>query len=301
MKRINLVVMSAVALAGIVIGSMTSANTVFPPQPPPAHTEIEQQGRHVLQIAAGCGCHGANFAGWRAGGPDSFPRATPYGERFVGPFGDVPAPNITPDRTDGIGGWTDEQIATAITTGDTPYGTRLNAIMPYAAYHGMAASDIKALVAYLRRLRPVANEVPAPVLKQTAPEVVTDVSPPAVRPTGGVELGGYLVRHVCVCTDCHGGGVGDTHGDNLIGKVLKMDGESVVAPNLTPDTKTGIGTWSESDIARYLRTGSRPDGGLAQSAMAGLILTSFSHLRPAEARAIAAYLKSLPPVQHRPS
>jgi hypothetical protein len=71
-------------------------------------------------------------------------------------------------------------------------------------------------------------------------------------------------------------------------------------PNITPDRETGIGRWSESAIARYLRTGSRPDGGLAQSLMAGLIFSSFSHLTSEEAHEIATYLKSIPPARHRP-
>ncbi len=73
-----------------------------------------------------------------------------------------------------------------------------------------------------------------------------------------------------------------------------------LVPNITPDRESGIGRWSESAIARYLRTGSRPDGGLAQSLMAGLIFSSYSHLTRQEAQAIAAYLKSIPPVGYRP-
>src|SRR5262245_31164320 len=83
---------------------------VLPKSPPPGKTALEQQGRHVLQIAESCGCHGSNFAGWREGGPDNLPRSLPYGERFVGPFGAVPASNITPDAATGIGSWSDEQI-----------------------------------------------------------------------------------------------------------------------------------------------------------------------------------------------
>jgi hypothetical protein len=70
---------------------------------------------------------------------------------------------------------------------------------------------------------------------------------------------------------------------------------------LTPDQETGIGRWREREIVRNLRTGNRPDGGLAQSLMAGLVLFSTSHLIPDEARAVAAYLKRVPPVRRRPA
>jgi mono/diheme cytochrome c family protein len=273
----------------------------LPPSPPDATTPAESEGRHVLQTAAACGCHGANFAGWKEGRPNDFPRAAPYGERFVGPFGAVPAANITPDKETGIGSWTDEQIKRAITDGVDPGGRKLAPLMPYAVYHGMAASDLDALVAYLHRLRPVHNEVTGWEFKGQMPEPAPPQTPPeGGRPAGGVELGRYLVHSVSGCTDCHAPGGPGPDAEKLIGKVLHIGGAAIVAPNLTPDRATGLGAWSEGDIARYLRTGTRPDGGLAQSAMAGLILTSFSHYSPDEARAVAAYLKNLPAVHHRP-
>lgn len=278
----TLLIASTIALAAC----LKVAASILPPQPPPGRREVEREGRHLVQIAGGCGCHGPNFAGWRRGGPDTFPRAAPFGERFVSPDGIVPAPNITPDAGTGIGGWTDQEIEQALTEGIEPGGGKLSPIMPYRAYAGMSRADIQAIVAYLHCLRPVDNDVPAPVLNKPVEDL-----PPAlaadVRPAGGVDLGRYLVRNVCSCADCHG--------DNLAGKVMRMGSELTVVPNITPGAR-GVGQWSEGDIARYLRTGSRPDGGLAQGPMAAVILTSFSHLSPAEARAVAEYLKTVPPV-----
>src|SRR5262249_49633989 len=112
----------------------------------------------------------------------------------------------------------------------------------------------------------------------------------------------YLVESVSTCGDCHTphSSSGPESGMLLAGNLLDLSpGHAEVVPNITPDRETGIGRWKESEIARYLRTGSRPDGGLAQSIMAGLIITSFSHFTGQEADAIAAYLKSIPPVHHR--
>ena len=293
----------SLALAGLWL--LVGAGCASLPSPPPARTAVERRGRHVLRIATGCGCHGANFAGWRQGGPDRLPEAAPYGERFVGPDGVVPAPNITPDPDTGIGGWSDDEITQALRNGIRPNGEQLSALMPFRAYHGMAESDLAALVAYLHRLRPVRNQVPARQLSQP----LTEPGPgreeqgapaPAQPPENGIALGRYLVQHVCTCTDCHlPRGAADP--DRLIGQRLPVGpGRSVPVPDITPDRETGIGRWSESAIARYLRTGSRPDGGLAQSLMAGLILTSYEHLTRDEARAIATYLKSIPPAR-RPS
>ncbi len=273
------------------------------PSPPAARSPIEQRGRHVLVMATSCGCHGPNFAGWKAGRPDNLPGSAPYGERFVGPFGVVPAANITQDPESGIGRWTDEQIARAIREGIRPDGSRLYPTMPYAAYHGMADSDMAALIAYLRRLTPVRNRVPPKELHQTPPP--PEHQPPAPpRPPGNrLELGAYLVESVSGCGDCHTpkGPNGPRRELALAGNRLPMGpNRTELVPNITPDRETGIGRWSENDIAHYLRTGSRPDGGVAQGSMAGLILASFRHYTPEEARAVAAHLKSIPPIRNRP-
>jgi mono/diheme cytochrome c family protein len=273
------------------------------PRPPEARTPLEKRGRHVLRIAVGCGCHGLNFAGWKEGGPDLLPRTLPYGERFVGPYGVIPASNITPDPETGIGTWTDEAIGRAIRDGIHPSGARLYPIMPYQAFHGMADSDLTALVAFLRRLRPVRNRVTGKRLTAPVPEPGSLPPAPARPPESGVALGKYLVENVTTCGDCHTprDPSGPRPGLLLAGDMLPQGSEgAVLVPNITPDRETGIGRWSESAIARYLRTGSRPDGGLAQSLMAGLIFSSFSHLTSEEAHAIAAYVQSIPPVRHQP-
>ena len=257
------------------------AASIMPQPPPSAHTDVEKRGRHLVEIAGGCGCHGPNFAGWRKGRPDTFPRAAPFGERFVTPAGAVPAANITPDVDTGIGRWTDAQIAAAITDGVDPSGAKLNPIMPYHSYAGMTKDDVQAIVAYLHLIRPINNVVP----ESTAAPVMESKPlprPADVNPTGDVDLGRYLVRNVSSCSDCHG--------DDLAGKPLHEGTETIQVPNLTPVGSTR--RWSTADLARYLCTGSRPDGGLAQGPMAGLILSSFSHYTADEARAVAAYLKS---------
>ncbi len=69
------------------------------------------RGKYVFGAAAGCGCHTEPKGQANAGG-----------KKFEGPFGTVYASNITPDRPTGIGGWTDEQIITAVRFGRRPHG-----------------------------------------------------------------------------------------------------------------------------------------------------------------------------------
>jgi mono/diheme cytochrome c family protein len=66
-------------------------------------------------------------------------------------IGVVWPPNLTPSKT-GLGSWTDDQIATAITGGLTPDGRSLAPAMPWPAYSALNEYDRTALVAYLRSM-----------------------------------------------------------------------------------------------------------------------------------------------------
>ncbi len=84
------------------------------------------------------------------------------GFAFHGPFGVSYGANLTPDKETGIGSWTDEQIIRGI-YGARPDGRTLLPPMPWPYYAGkIADGDMKAILAYLRSLKPVKNKVPAP-------------------------------------------------------------------------------------------------------------------------------------------
>lgn len=115
-----------------------------------------------------------------------------------------------------------------------------------------------------------------------------------------VERGGYLVE-IMDCGGCHTTGALLGHpepGHMLAGASIgwAIPGLGVVTPaNLTPDKDTGIGTWSAEDIIKLLRTGTGPDGREIAGPMGW---RSYAKLTDADIRAVAAYLKSIPPVSH---
>ncbi|MCC6179087.1 MAG: cytochrome c [Chloroflexi bacterium] len=266
-------------------------------------------GKYVFQLASCAGCHGQNLAGWREGAALVSPATAPYGEMFAGPFGRVPAANITPDKETGIGSWTDEQIANAVRNGHTPDGGQLMPMMPYPHYHFLSDGDVADLVAFLRTVPPVSNKVPARTLNGPVPPAPPLPPSPASAPTEGVARGDYLVNAVVPCSDCHTprteSGAPDRSKFLAGGAVPREPGHFAIAPNITPDMQTGIGRWSEDDIAKFLQTGQTPRGGFVEGLMAEVIENhpwgGLNQLTDADAHAIAAYLKTIPAVNNRPT
>lgn len=116
-----------------------------------------------------------------------------------------------------------------------------------------------------------------------------------------VARGRYLVA-IIACSDCHTDGalagkpdMAHFLGGSSIG--FQMPGLGYFyPPNLTPDRNTGLGNWTEAEIVDALTKGIRPDGRELAPIMSW---RSFANLTPKDAYAIAAYLKSLPPVKHK--
>ena len=66
--------------------------------------------------------------------------------------------------------------------------------------------------------------------------------------------------------------------------------------NLTPDTETGLGSWTTAQIVAAITQGVRPDGRILAPIMPW---HSFANMTPDDAEAVALYLQSLPPVKHK--
>jgi mono/diheme cytochrome c family protein len=128
-----------------------------------------ERGKYLVNLGGCLDCH---TSGYFFGRPDM--------SRYLGGSDvgfDIPglgvfvAPNLTPDRETGLGGWTPEQIATVLTTGTRPDGRVLAPIMPWRALARLKKDDVRAIVAYLRSLPPVKNRVAGPFGPTEAPTV----------------------------------------------------------------------------------------------------------------------------------
>jgi mono/diheme cytochrome c family protein len=124
---------------------------------------------------------------------------------------------------------------------------------------------------------------------------------PTVAAAQDLARGKYLVT-MGGCNDCHTPGyflgkpdMGRFLGGSDVG--FEMPGLGVFfGPNLTPDKETGLGEWSAEQIVAAIQTGQRPDGRVLVPIMPS---HAFANLTKADAAAIAAYLKSLPPVKNK--
>jgi mono/diheme cytochrome c family protein len=258
---------------------------------PQEFTEIER-GRYLAVTSDCASCHtvpgGKPFAGGRS---------------IETPFGNIVAPNITPDLETGIGAWSDEAFDAAVRKGVRPNGARLYPAMPYNAYTKMSRDDVRAIRAYLNTVDPVRNAVVADTLPFpfniratmrvwdalyfTAGEFRPDSSKSAEW-----NRGAFLVDGPGHCGACHTPKTllgGDHTNQYLQGSYL----QGWSAPDITNDKRTGLAGWSVEDIAGYLKTGHNRISA-ATGPMAEAVSLSTSHMTDEDTKAIATYLKSLP-------
>jgi mono/diheme cytochrome c family protein len=256
-----------------------------------------ERGRYLFGVAGCASCHTRDvpLAGGRA---------------LETPFGTFYPPNITPNPEQGIGTWSEADFRRALGEGISPAGEEYYPAFPYTSYTRIRPDDARALYAWLMRQPPSdrvnrPHDLPWYLLSR---RLVRDwkvgrFEPGPFRddPARPAEWnrGAYLANALGHCDECHtprdllGGLRRDLH---LAGNPDGPEGRPV--PNITMDPETGIGHWTPAQHREFLATGRRPDGSYPGPLMSEVLATSAMSLSPADRRALAAYLRSLPPVRH---
>ena len=112
-------------------------------------------GEYLVRVGHCMECHTKD----KDGRPDLANQMGAGGRKFPNPRGDNVSSNITQDRETGIGAWTDAQIARAITKGIRANDAQMRPPMCFACYGKMTPADIGAMIAHLRTVKPVKNDV----------------------------------------------------------------------------------------------------------------------------------------------
>jgi alcohol dehydrogenase (quinone), cytochrome c subunit len=242
--------------------------------------------------------------------------SVPGGKAFAGglkmgtPMGAIYSTNITPDQDTGIGNYTVEDFDRAVRHGVAKDGHRLYPAMPYPSYAKITDDDLRALYEFfMKEVPPVRqenkpSEIPYylsfrwPLMLWNA--IFTESGPYETSKDHDAawNRGAYLVEGLGHCGACH-----TPRGWAYQEKTLEADGSDTYlagaeldawyAPDLRGDVRTGLGTWSEGDLATFLKTAHNTRA-TAFGSMLDVVNNSTPYLSDDDVNAMATYLKSLP-------
>jgi mono/diheme cytochrome c family protein len=287
---------ATLVFATLIIAQLAAPTAAAPPTP-------AQRGEY-LAIAGNCAnCH-----------------TRPGGDPFAGgvalrsKFGTLYATNITPDRTVGIGAWTQAQFVAAMREGTGANGEHLYPAFPYAAFTRLSDADLADLFAYLRTLAPstqaeTPNELGFPYNQRALLGVWKALYFEPARHTPNTaqsaewNRGAYLVNGLGHCGACHtprnflGAEQAELamSGGQYLDTVPGGETRPWTAVNLT-QAASGLKTWSVSDIEGYLATG-HGERAASTGPMNEVIGNSLRRLSATDRRAMAVYLKSLAAIE----
>lgn len=242
----------------------------------------------------------------------------PGGQPFAGgvsfetQFGTIYSTNITPDPETGIGRWTQAQFRRAMREGIDADGEHLYPAFPYTSFAKLSDADLDAIFAWLLTVAPASvgapkNELAFPFNQRWLMPVWKalyfdgDRYTPNTTKSSEWNRGAYLVEGLGHCGACHTPRnfmgsenadlalTGGTYLDTVPGGQIRMWS----AVNLT-SAESGLASWSTDELVAYLQTGLNSYA-TTFGPMNKVIMHSTRHLSPVDARAMAVYLKDLPP------
>jgi mono/diheme cytochrome c family protein len=269
---------------------------------------LVEHGRYFVDSILACGnCHTPKSP---TGNPIKGKAFSGGGTSFTTPAFDATSSNITPDRETGIGSRTDAEIKRVLIEGVRPGHGRLAnvplaAVMPVSFFKALLPRDLDAVVAYLKSVKPVRNEIPLPVYKlpvhhEHYPDAEKGFTEAMMADP--VKRGAYLVA-IGHCMECHSpfekgrpdysrlGKGGRKFGPSLV-QGFPIAWKGSVAPNITSHPTAGIGAWTDAEIKRAITTGISRDGRKLQPPMG---FAFYRRMTEADLNAIVAYLRTVPP------
>lgn len=219
--------------------------------------------------------------------------------------GEVTPPNITPAA---LADWTDDEIARAITQGINKKGDTLFPIMPYQHYSRMTRDDVYSIIAYLRTLKAI-DSTTAPRKLMIPPSLfgplpANTLASNTIPPTSDREKYGEYITNAAACTECHTpmGPQGPDFSRMFAGGfVFDLGKFKVGVANITPDSVTGIGKWTEDAFVNKFKANSTADKINADPGRENSIMpwSMYGKMKESDLRAIYSYLRTVRPVSNK--
>jgi mono/diheme cytochrome c family protein len=263
-----------------------------------AETPVERGGYLVNSIGACGNCHTPR----QQGVPDLSRKFSGGFQTFDEPWFTVKGANITPDRDTGIGSWSDDELRQTLLTGVRPNGVTLATVMPYPFYKMMMPSDVDAIVAYLRTVPPIRNQVQAPSYK--AQQVAVAV-PGADKPMTADDLEdpvkrGFYLSSIAHCMACHARASEAVPPDfkrnyGRGGREFRGPWGVTVTANISGSAK-GLGGWSDAEIRRVLTEGISKDGRRLKPPMIDYV-AYYKTWKSEDLNALIAWIRTIPPIE----
>lgn len=265
-----------------------------------------ERGKYLATNVTLCiGCHSER--NWDLFTAPIFPASLGAGGELFGKEAGFPGtiytPNITPFN---LHNWSDGEIYRAITSGVKKDGSAIFPVMPYLEYGKMDTEDIYSIISYIRTLPEKQKAYPATQLDFPLNFIVNTIpakgDPHKMPSPNSPEYGAYVIN-AAGCMVCHtnekdGKQIGMPYAGN---REFKMPGGSLFSANITPDVKSGIGSWTkEIFISRFKHAQDSANIHKVNKNDFQTVMPweSYSGMKESDLGAIYDYLRSVKPVNN---
>jgi mono/diheme cytochrome c family protein len=311
--------LGALLLLGLIAigGLLAFLSAKSPAQRPPSDEKVAAtserlaRGRYLVENVSDClGCHSDHefdkFAIPIKPGSEG-QGGLVFDKTLGGVPGVVVARNLTADAETGKGRWTDGELLRAIREGVDRDGAALFPMMPYEYFRSMSDEDARAVVAYLRTLKPVRHEIPARRLDFPVNLLVKlrprPVEGPVATPDDAKDhlaYGEYLVK-IAGCRVCHtaqdrGQEVGEPYAG---GWSFKGPWGTVVSSNITPHPGTYLGLASKEEFIGRFKSFAGPPQPAPKGRNTVMPWNAYAGMTERDLGAIYDYLKTVKAVDKR--
>jgi mono/diheme cytochrome c family protein len=226
-------------------------------------------------------------------------------DQSIGMPGVFYAKNITPI---GISRYSDGELFRVITTGVNKEGRAMFPLMPYLYYSKMDREDILSIIAYLRTLEPIENEVPESAVDFPMNFIINTIPKPATSstrpdPADQLAYGAYMVN-ASGCIECH---TQVDKGQIILDSTFAggrdfafPDGSVVRSSNITSHPEMGIGRWTESQFIwrfKMFADSTYTIPSVAPGEFNSIMpWTMYAHMKEEDLKAVFAYLQTVAPI-----